>query len=403
MRGRLTLDRAVQRAKRLSRKALFVDYHDQEMSERWRHSPPAVSYEDRVYDVPVPRPAVRSILVFKPDEIGDAVHSLPAIAEIKRAFPEARMFLLCQGLTRALYERSGLFDEIVAVELHSRLTRPTFSVPAALAQFSTPSFDVAVYLRTYKATFGQFMQVPARRRVHPADPLMRSDSVHRVPVSLWTHERRHQALQSLELASALTGRTYTAQDVSYPAFRWTPEDAEAPGLAFGSRVPERFIVVHPFVKHETRQYPLEDWAELIRRLQEREDARWVVVGGPEDPQLEGVPDLVQAQGRLSLSQSGYLISRAAAFLGGLSGPAHWAAALGTPTVTVMSGHSLPLEWAPIGTSLVIRADVPCAPCHQQTCPVYDLACLKALWPERIAPDIEEFLARTSRSAGVPAH
>jgi ADP-heptose:LPS heptosyltransferase len=100
---------------------------------------------------------------------------------------------------------------------------------------------------------------------------------------------------------------------------------------------------------------------------------------------------VQAQGQLSIGQTGYLLDRAAAMIGNISGPVHWAAALGTPTVTLMSGHSLPAEWAPLGASLVLRASVPCAPCHRKTCPVYALACLTELRPELIVGPIEEFV------------
>jgi ADP-heptose:LPS heptosyltransferase len=94
---------------------------------------------------------------------------------------------------------------------------------------------------------------------------------------------------------------------------------------------------------------------------------------------------------LSIGQTGYLLSRAAGFVGNLSGPAHLSAALGTPTVTLMGGNSLPVEWAPVGDSLVLRVDVPCSPCHRRTCAGYGLACLYRLTPERVAPEIASFL------------
>ncbi|MDX6483709.1 MAG: hypothetical protein QOE95_1480, partial [Gaiellaceae bacterium] len=125
----------------------------------------------------------------------------------------------------------------------------------------------------------------------------------------------------------------------------------------------------------------------------------VSIGGPEDESLADVPGLVQMEGKLSIAETGYLLSRAAGFVGNLSGPAHLAAAVGTPTVTIMSGNSLPVEWAPLGDSLVIRADVPCNPCHRRVCPGYGLACLRELTPERIAEPVVSFLsARVSQPA-----
>lgn len=398
---RLSLDRPVQLAKRLRRRFYLADYDDENLRLRWLRAAPEAPYTERVFDVRPDPASVSSVLVFKPDEIGDAVYSLPAVVELRRWFPKARVYLLCQRLTRSLFERSGLFDEIVAVDPKTRLSRPTFSVEKALAGFSVRSFDVSIFLRTYQAYFDQFLRIPSEIKVHPIDPLMRSDSVYRAHVSLWAEERRHQSLQLLEIVSRLTGRTYTFDDVSFPDFEWTDDDRSAPERAFEGAAPPRYVVVHPFAKHETRQYPLEYWVRLLSDLRRRLAATWVIVGGPDDPRLENLPGVVQTQGRLSLSQSGYLVSRASAFVGVLSGPAHWAGALGVPTVTIMSGHSMPVEWAPLGRSHVIRADVPCAPCHQPTCPVYGLACLRELRPERIAPEIERFLesALTGSEAG----
>ncbi len=396
------IQRSLNLAKRLQRRLYLADYQDAELRHRWSEPAASAPYREQVFSVAPDPSAIRSLLVFKPDEIGDAVCGLPAAAELRRAFPQARMFLLCQRLTEPLYARTGIFDEIVAVAPQTRLSRPHFPLQEALGQFSQQSFDMSVYLRTYSASFRQFRQIPAGIRVHPVDPMMRSDSVHRASVSLWTEQRRHQSLQLLQIVERVSGRAYGWEDVRFPAFRWTAEDEGATVAAFGARDAGPYIAIHPFAKHETRQYPLELWSELITRLRERIEAEWVIIGGPGDPQLQGLPGVLQTQGELTLAQSGYLMSRAAAFMGVLSGPAHWSAALGTPTVTIMSGHSLPVEWGPLGDSLIVRADVPCAPCHQPTCPVYGLACLRELVPQRIGPDVERFLARALETPSAAA-
>jgi ADP-heptose:LPS heptosyltransferase len=393
----LDVERALLVLKRLQRRFYFADYRDAELHRDWSAPNPLARFDEEVFDI-APDPAtVSSILVFKPDEIGDAVYGLPAAAELKRAFPRARLFLICQRLTRPLYERTGIFDEIVAVTPTTRLTRPHLDLDDALAGLSLREFDMSVFLRTYPAYFRQYRDVPARIRLHPVDPRMRSDSVHRAHVSLWEEERAHQSLQMLQIVARATGRSYGAQDVVFPSFAWTAEDRDAEALVFGGDAPRGFIVVHPFAKHETRQYPIDYWRQLVVDLRNRIDAEVVVVGGPGDPHLDEFP-AIQTQGRLSLSQTGYLASRAAAFIGVLSGPVHWAAAIGTPTVTIMSGHSLPVEWGPLGRSLILRADVPCAPCHQPTCPTYGLACLTELTPDRIVGRIATFVGEALAEA-----
>jgi ADP-heptose:LPS heptosyltransferase len=196
----------------------------------------------------------------------------------------------------------------------------------------------------------------------------------------------------LEIVSALTRREYDFDDVRFPDLHWTDEDREALRIVFPDGAPTAFVVVHPFAKEETRRYPAEYWPPLLEALEGALGVPLVTVGGKEDVPLEAQARLVRAEGRLTLGQTAYLLSRAAGFVGNLSGPAHLAAALGTPTVTLMSGNSLPVEWAPLGDSLVLRAEVPCSPCHRSVCPGYGLACLYELTPARVARLAIEFLA-----------
>jgi ADP-heptose:LPS heptosyltransferase len=397
-RRELVRDRIHQALKRAQRRYLSADYEDLRLRESWLRGVPEAPWKQRTFRVAPDLGSMATLLVFKPDEIGDAVYALPAIVELRRHAPRARFFLVCRPATAPLYERAGLFDEISTFEPGSPYLPAGRRLRAALRRLSAKEFDLAVFPKTNPATFREFLRVPARARLHPLDPRMRSSSVYRAQVSMWTDRRGHQALQLLEIVSLATGRSYSFEDVRFPPLAWTDDDRTAPELALGAPTPGPYAVVHPFAREETRRYPAEYWPRLLELLGRELDLTWVAVGGPEDGALPELPGLVQAQGRLTLTQTAYLISQARAFLGNLSGPAHLAGALGVPTVTLMSGASLPAEWAPLGDSLVLRADVPCAPCYRATCPVYGLACLTELRPDRVAPEIMAFLGdRVGRS------
>jgi ADP-heptose:LPS heptosyltransferase len=390
-RRELVRDRIHQALKRAQRRYLSADYEDLRLRERWLRPLPDAPWEERTFRVAPDLGSVETLLVFKADEIGDAVYALPAIAELRRHAPQARFFLVCRPVTAPLYERAGLFDEIATFEPGSRYLPAPRRLRAALRRLSVKTFDLAVFPKTNPTTFRDFLRVPARARLHPLDPRMRSSSVYRAPVSTWTDRRGHQALQLLELVSLATGRSYSFDDVRFPPFAWTDEDRAAPELALGAAEAGAYAVVHPFAREETRRYPEAYWPRLLERLGRELDLTWIVVGAAGDGPGPDVAGVIRAHGRLTLMQTAYLISQARAFVGNLSGPAHLAGALGVPTVTLMSGASLPAEWAPLGDSLVLRADVPCAPCYRATCPVYGLACLTALDPDLVAPEIVAFL------------
>jgi ADP-heptose:LPS heptosyltransferase len=391
-------DRAHQLLKRTQRRLLLADYEDSRLRSKWLREDPKAPFDLQTLPVKPDPEKVRSVLVFKPDEIGDGVYALPAVAELRRAFPEARFSLICHPLTAPLYERAGLFEEISSYRPgHRALPVARRRLRDAVSGLSGRPFDLAVFLRTGPATFRDFLQVPAVARLHPLDPRLRSDSVYRAPVSTWSDNRRHMALQLLEIVAFVTGRDYDFADVVYPPLHWRDEDCAAVDELFGGQSPQRYFVLHPFAKDETRRYPSEYWPELLDLLDPELATTWVSIGGPGDGCLPERPNLLQAQGRLPIGATGLLLSRASGFIGNLSGPAHLAGALGVPTATLMSGHSLPAEWAPLGNSLVLRADVPCAPCHQRTCPVYGLACLTSLEPRRVAPELTRFFRASLRA------
>ena len=391
-REQILFDRLYQRAKRIQRRWLIADYEDLRLRERWLRPDPAGRFEEIVLPVAPDLDAIRSVLIYKPDEIGDAVYALPAVVELRRHLPDASFSLLARRLSEPLYQRSALFDEIAVVE--GSWGRPSpFHVARAARQLSRREFDLAIFLRTNQAGFRSFMRIPARVRVHPLDPRLRSTSPYQAPVSRWGDMRAHQTIQHLEIVSTVTRRQYALEDVRFPELQWIKDDFRAHEVVFAETPPPAYLVVHPFAKEETRRYPEEYWPPVLAGLRESLGLPMVVVGGAGDPRLTGMPELIQTQGELSLMQTAYLLSRASGFVGNLSGPAHLSAALGRPTVTLMSGNSLPVEWAPLGDSLVIRADVPCSPCHRSVCPGYGLACLKALTPDRVLSEAVRFLDR----------
>jgi ADP-heptose:LPS heptosyltransferase len=392
------LDRALNLVKRVQRRFYFADYADEELKAGWAERPPSAPYEEHVFPVAPPQAKMKEILIFKPDEIGDSVCALPALGKLKSALPDARFSLICQKSVAPLMERTGLFSAIAPLEVKMRLLRfPTFSVKDSLKHFSAKRFDLAIFLRTYPSYFDAFRKLPADVLLHPRDPRMPSHSPYQPRVSLWGKVRKHQALQMMEIISPFLGtemgRSADFGDLRFPALRWTDRDRQSLDLAFPGGAPARFGVIHPFNRYETRRYPIDYWRTLLEALSPRFEMPFVVVGGEGDgpfPKMDGV---IALQGKLDLAQTAYLISRASAFLGTDSGPAHLAGMLGVPTVNLRGGQAGSTEWAPLGRTLILRADVPCAPCHRRVCPGYGLKCLTELTPDRVLPEIMRFLSR----------
>jgi len=105
--------------------------------------------------------------------------------------------------------------------------------------------------------------------------------------------------------------------------------------------------------------------------------------------------VISLVGKLSLEEYMVLVRKCRAFIGNVSGPAHIAAALGVPTLTVFGGQVLPHEWHPLGKrTLSVRLNVECSPCYKfspHECP-YGIKCLTSLLPERVFSAVRQLLA-----------
>ena len=92
-----------------------------------------------------------------------------------------------------------------------------------------------------------------------------------------------------------------------------------------------------------------------------------------------------------------VIEQSDLFVGADSGPAHLAAAVGTPAVVLFSGTNDPRQWQPWGTDVtVVRHEVRCSPCHRERCPLKEHPCMRGLEVEEVARTVE----KAARAAGV---
>jgi ADP-heptose:LPS heptosyltransferase len=112
------------------------------------------------------------------------------------------------------------------------------------------------------------------------------------------------------------------------------------------------------------------------------------------------PGVIDWTGQLSVGELAAVIGQSDLFVGGDSGPAHVAAAMGTPAVVLFSGTNDPRQWRPWGAGVtVVRREVRCSPCHRERCPLRDHPCMKGLEVEEVARAVQQ----AAGVAGVGKH
>jgi heptosyltransferase-3 len=186
----------------------------------------------------------------------------------------------------------------------------------------------------------------------------------------------------------------------------------------GSR---RYAVLHVSPKFAYKAWTIAGWNALARWLAVRE-LTVVVCGGDsheEQVYLKEVmqvmhPGSVNVAGRLGLPALGYLLSRAALYVGTDTAVSHMAAAIGTPTI-VLFGPSNPVKWGPWpkdfpagalspwkqhgsqrqGNVFLLQGEGDCVPCLSEGCErhVRSLSdCLQQLPAHRVIQAADLMLA-----------
>ncbi|MBD0324646.1 MAG: glycosyltransferase family 9 protein [Aldersonia sp.] len=152
-----------------------------------------------------------------------------------------------------------------------------------------------------------------------------------------------------------------------------------------------YVVVHPGAAVPARRMTIERSRALVQSLIDA-GRRVVVTGGPDDSDItlaiDGVVDLC---GATSFDELAGVLSSASVAVVPNTGPAHLAAAVGTPIVSLFAPVVPVARWAPYGVRTVVLGDqrAPCAMTRARTCPVPERHCLDAIGDDEVLRAIEE--------------
>jgi ADP-heptose:LPS heptosyltransferase len=172
---------------------------------------------------------------------------------------------------------------------------------------------------------------------------------------------------------------------------------------------QRLVLINPNASEllPHRRWMPERFGELIGRiLAAYDDVVVLITGAPEErPRAEelariNAPRSISFAGHSTLADLPALYAHAAVMVSNDSGPAHFSAAAGLPTI-VLFGPETPRLYQPLGASRAIYAGLACSPCvtahnHRKTA-CTDNVCMRAIAVEEVYDAVAEILA-TPRAA-----
>jgi heptosyltransferase III len=345
------------------------------------------------------------ILVIRGGAIGDFILTLPAIAALRRQFPQAQLEVLGYPHIVQLAVAGGLVDRVQSIE--ARALAGFFARGGTLEPGLADYFDgfsvIVSYLfdpdEIFKTNVGRCSR--AQFIIGPHRP-NEAERTHATKVYLKPLERlaifEADHLPQLLIEPSIAGRadlpslsqnsTTTRSSPSLPRsggegrgeeglFYWgIPSPQSSPrsfvtgrgrskrvlrqSLPVGQDARQRVptVVLHPGSGSERKNWPEARWLELLQHLHDATELNFLLVGGEaEGERLQRLaaalpPARVQVARSLPLAVLARWLQGCAAFVGHDSGISHLAAALGLPGL-VLWGDTIEEVWRPPHEAVVV--------------------------------------------------
>ena len=328
----------------------------------------------------------RRLVLRAPNWLGDAVMALPAMAALRRAWPDASLTVA------AIPAVAPLFLETTAVRPDAVVSVDKANERSALeaGQFDTivlfPNSFRAGWVARQAGIAERWGYRSGGRRWLLTRAIARPrGTVHQA--EYYRHLVRALGIDVPDAAPSIHPGAATlarADEIlrSHGVETGRPLVGMAPGAAYG----------------HAKRYPPRRVAEVVQMLSADPGAICVLVGAAGDrdagreiesalPSGVRVIDLI---GRTDLRALVGVLSRCAAFVANDSGAMHLAAAAGVP-VTAIFGPTNERATAPIGDHDVLIHPVFCRPCMLRDCPI-DHRCMKGIGAGLVADRVRARLA-----------
>jgi lipopolysaccharide heptosyltransferase II len=339
--------------------------------------------------------AARNILCVRLDALGDVLMCTPALRALRRARAGRRLTLLSSHSGAAVAPFIDELDAAIAYPapwMKSSAVHDAQADAACVKDLAAQGFDGAVIFTSYSQS-----ALPAAMLCYLAGIPLRLAHCRENPYQLLTDwiadpepgaMLRHEVRRQLDLVAAIGGDDAAGA----LSFRVREQDiasvrARLADAAIDPRKP--FILLHPGASAPSRRYPAERWIEVIRALAARGAGALVMSGSGDELALHeqiragcGVP-VHSLGGQLDLGQLGAAIRLASVMVSNNTGPAHMAAAIGTPLVDLYAlTNPQHTPWQV--EHRVLFHDVDCRFCYKSVCPQGHHDCLAKIDPQQVA-------------------
>lgn len=318
------------------------------------------------------------ILIVKLGSIGDIIHTLPALAAIRAAMPEADISWAVEKRSAEILRGNPIVDRLIEVDTRSlrggRVVEGILAgIRSQLRDLRRFKFDIALDFQGLlkSAAIAKLSGAKARYGFDKnslREPASRIFLNRSVEIPAQTHVIRKNlmlAKQALEIA-------VPKDKFAFPIGTEMEHKLESIPLIEASG--QNFAILNPAGGWVTKLWHAEKYGQLADLLWESNGLTSIIATGPGESGLSDAVVAASRTGKIVAAQpslKGFfeLAKSAKIYVGGDTGPTHLAIAAGAPVVGIFG----PTEWWRNGSTnpadiCVERTDIDCrVDCHRRTC------------------------------------
>ena len=357
----------------------------------------------------------RRILVLRSGTIGDFVCCLPALSVLRKRYPQSTIALLTMptgnpkywgkgftvGASLLMDMESSVVDRVIVIQAEE-LKSVSF-LRSLRKEIRAYAPDLTVPLpQTGERLFGMLRKILFLRLLGVRSSLLgyRLDK----PFTVFRNAQFAHGGFNHQVVTAWKAVAGSEQDkIEFPIRipQTTRDQVAAVWQKLGLQAADFIVGLFPGSKYEHKRWPVEKFAILCEQLVTESSVSFVMLGElQEKPLAESLQALCRAPlvnlvGQTSLLETAEFLRRCDLYIGNDSGPAHVAAAMGTPCVTLFSSILFPRIWDPWGDrNITIRHAVSCQYCFsEQRCPRGTMECIRGISVQEVLDATRPYLQK----------
>jgi ADP-heptose:LPS heptosyltransferase len=346
----------------------------------------------------------RTVLILRPDVLGDLVVAVPALRRLREVLPGARFVGLFSPANVDLARTLNLFDDILITELSfnswERRRVVTMEAQKKLAdELAAFKFDMAIDLGTSPDS-----RLLLPLATAPVTVGFRAEQFPHLTVDVTGSSRDPwNGIENVPHTNMAMGLVEWLNVMMRSEVNLLRRDDLSPEMlaAFGLAPDARYVVLHAGGRWQFSRWP--HYIALAEMLVAQTDLQIVfMTSDPAD--IAVLPDALAhsdrfqvVQRRLAFDELDALLSYCSLFIGDDSGVKHLAGMRGAKVIGIQNARNNWSEWGQDMGGYIVTRKVPCAGCLIQNYPESDecgrdFVCITAIRPDEIFEAAQSLLA-----------